>query len=761
MSDEHAARFTGRDGARTAASLRSRFGDEVAELVELVLVQPAARRTVDEVFETAASRLHVGVRPEDQRLWVLALARELALTQVRERPDLGVRPADGFELLPYERTLLHLYRRCGFGADELAASLSDEPERLAVLLAQLDRRFLDYLAVTVLVADGDSHCAAYNAIVEANHDRLEIGSFTRGHAHSCPDCRELIRARAETTDMLGRPTPIAVRPIPVFDRPTRRVARRRLGARTLAVGAAVAAIVATAALATGRNSPSDGSRQAGTADVVAGVSSPQTGSADVSPPSPVAWLSASGRRSVYSKPGVTVKWGAATDDVGVAGYEVFRDGSLKGQTVDRSFLVTGVECGQLVTIGVDAFDAAGNRSPITTTQASTGRCGTEPPPTTPTPTPSPPPASASGTYYVSPSGSDGNAGSSAAPFRTLQKAADVVGPGDVVLVRDGVYSGLTTSRNCGDKPIVCLARGGSPSADVVFKAEHRWAAVLDGGRGDVCTGIAFDTRASYVRVEGFEIRNIACDGSAGAVESFTGAHDIAIVGNNIHDIGRICTDTSDSQVGIYGKSSDVLVEGNWIHGIGRYAPDENGCNPSTEFYKNHDHGIYFDGTPSGLTIRNNIFETIKRGWAIQLWNGTISDVQIVHNTFVDGNPYQDGSFIVLWRGTHRKYAIRNNIFDRPVAAAIAVSSASVFADVLFDDNLVTNGAATNRGVPPGFWLGNRNLFGVEPVYVDRRDYHLTASSPGVDDGVDVGVKTDFDGDKRPVGRPDMGAYERQ
>ena len=31
----------------------------------------------------------------------------------------------------------------------------------------------------------------------------KIGSFARGHAHSCPDCRELIAARAETTDMLG------------------------------------------------------------------------------------------------------------------------------------------------------------------------------------------------------------------------------------------------------------------------------------------------------------------------------------------------------------------------------------------------------------------------------------------------------------------------------------------------------------------------------------------------------------------------------
>lgn len=45
-----------------------------------------------------------------------------------------------------------------------------------------------------------------------------------------------------------------------------------------------------------------------------------------------------------------------------------------------------------------------------------------------------------GTYYVAPNGSDGNEGSAASPFATIQKAADAVNPGDVVIVKDGVYT---------------------------------------------------------------------------------------------------------------------------------------------------------------------------------------------------------------------------------------------------------------------------------------------------------------------------------
>ncbi|MGD0482865.1 MAG: DUF1565 domain-containing protein, partial [Terracidiphilus sp.] len=43
------------------------------------------------------------------------------------------------------------------------------------------------------------------------------------------------------------------------------------------------------------------------------------------------------------------------------------------------------------------------------------------------------------TFHVSIKGNDANSGSEAAPFRTIQHAADLSQPGDVIRVHAGVY----------------------------------------------------------------------------------------------------------------------------------------------------------------------------------------------------------------------------------------------------------------------------------------------------------------------------------
>jgi pectate lyase-like protein len=60
-------------------------------------------------------------------------------------------------------------------------------------------------------------------------------------------------------------------------------------------------------------------------------------------------------------------------------------------------------------------------------------------------------------YYVSPSGSDANSGTSASPFRTIGHAASVVNPGDMVIVEDGLYHEALN-----------LTRGGTPNAYITF-----------------------------------------------------------------------------------------------------------------------------------------------------------------------------------------------------------------------------------------------------------------------------------------------------
>ena len=85
---------------------------------------------------------------------------------------------------------------------------------------------------------------------------------------------------------------------------------------------------------------------------------------------------------------ISVTWTASTDNMGVAGYDLFEDpfagGTQVGTAVATAYTFTGLTCGSSYTVGVDAYDAAGNRSPETTVVLSTSSC---PPDTTPPSTP--------------------------------------------------------------------------------------------------------------------------------------------------------------------------------------------------------------------------------------------------------------------------------------------------------------------------------------------------------------------------------------
>jgi len=62
-------------------------------------------------------------------------------------------------------------------------------------------------------------------------------------------------------------------------------------------------------------------------------------------------------------PQVALTWVAASDDVGVTGYDVLRDGSVLGSTASTSWTDTAVAAGQTHIYAVRARDAAGNIGP--------------------------------------------------------------------------------------------------------------------------------------------------------------------------------------------------------------------------------------------------------------------------------------------------------------------------------------------------------------------------------------------------------------
>ena len=104
------------------------------------------------------------------------------------------------------------------------------------------------------------------------------------------------------------------------------------------------------------------------------AATPSAGSAgaapDVVPPAAPLGLT----RTSSSQSSITLAWSASTDDVGVAGYGVYRNGTLIGSTVLLTSTVPGLTCATTYSLAVDAFDAAGNRSAKTSVSSATNAC---------------------------------------------------------------------------------------------------------------------------------------------------------------------------------------------------------------------------------------------------------------------------------------------------------------------------------------------------------------------------------------------------
>ncbi len=82
---------------------------------------------------------------------------------------------------------------------------------------------------------------------------------------------------------------------------------------------------------------------------------------------------------------VSLAWDESTDNVGVAGYFVEVDGGRRAKRVPTpAYMVDGLQCGQMVTVLIQAFDRARNRSEQVSATVSAAACPDTQPPSTPT-----------------------------------------------------------------------------------------------------------------------------------------------------------------------------------------------------------------------------------------------------------------------------------------------------------------------------------------------------------------------------------------
>ena len=94
------------------------------------------------------------------------------------------------------------------------------------------------------------------------------------------------------------------------------------------------------------------------------------GPADTSAPT----KPASVRKSAATTSSITMAWNSASDNVGVAGYSLYRSGSRVAKITSTSYKFTGLACGKSYALGVAAYDAAGNSSATAALTAATSAC---------------------------------------------------------------------------------------------------------------------------------------------------------------------------------------------------------------------------------------------------------------------------------------------------------------------------------------------------------------------------------------------------
>lgn len=168
-------------------------------------------------------------------------------------------------------------------------------------------------------------------------------------------------------------------------------------------------------------------------------------------------------------------------------------------------------------------------------------------------------------YYVAPGGKDSHAGTEAAPWKTIQHAANTVPPGSTVYVKEGVYK----------EQVTVNVSGSAAKGFIRFQSYPGQRAILDGAGVTFPTntdggtrGLVQITDKSFITFEGFEIRNIAPGTGFPAAISINGKSDhVQLRANVIHHVNN--GQHGAHAIGVYGNSLDgsinnLIIDGNQI-----------------------------------------------------------------------------------------------------------------------------------------------------------------------------------------------------
>jgi parallel beta-helix repeat protein len=390
----------------------------------------------------------------------------------------------------------------------------------------------------------------------------------------------------------------------------------------------------------------------------------------------------------------------------------------------------------------------------------------------------PPTARSHATYCVAQAnGDDANPGSEDRPWRTIQKAANVLLPGDTVLVKDGDYVEQGVPGVGG----VHITRSGAPDAWITFKAYP--------GQHPRVTSATWGTfrleECAYIEINGFDVSTqvIASEKkSEGSGISTNKCHHVRFLNNRLHDCGGGGIGT--------GFSDYITVEGNTVYNNAFTSIYD--CS-GISLWEIHD----LDNQPGyHIIVRRNVCYRNENKFTT-LYNGQLTDgngiiIDYSRGTgaiLIENNLCYDNGGRGIDVGHARNVLVRNNtvVGNQRTPYLNNVDLRAAFSsDVRFVNNIVVgrpgqrfskNWKATNiryeHNLFAGFAdvardeLGEGNLIGPAPLFVNpsltpgEGDFHLKPGSPAIGAGLAAETpEVDLEGRPRAAGGADLGAYAR-
>jgi hypothetical protein len=403
-------------------------------------------------------------------------------------------------------------------------------------------------------------------------------------------------------------------------------------------------------------------------------------------------------------------------------------------------------------------------------------------------------------YYVAPSGSDSNPGTSASPWATIQRAVNIgqnpqVVSGDTIIVKAGTYTcagpgpyvyngvgynepGDDNGNGYGSLPAQPYYWISVRISGITIKSETKWGAVLDGNK--LCHSVFFldGNNLHNITIQDFEIKNGYWNGIFANNPTYP-EHDIRIKGCDIHHCGHDheALTSSYGMNGIFTSPASYgwLIDSCKIHDIGRL----NNTNLSHTHNYYHDQGVYWCGY--NQTIQNCVFWNCIHGWPIggspdYSANDGVN-MKVFNCTFMGANPICDGQIATSVPERCKNWVVANNIFYQPNHAPFMwVASGGTpprydGGNNIFRNNLTTwsgvdevqltpyidragalDGTNWRRNTSINTYVNGGGIFSCDPLFIDPANHNYrirTDTSKAVGNSYPAYTPTlDFDGNVR-------------